>query len=92
MKKKKAPLQDLIFQKKPLGVILSLHGVEGRYPTKIAKEIDCTYTHTLKILSILRSTGIVEFRKHGRIKEVVLTEKGIELSKSIYELKEKFLK
>ncbi|MFC2154085.1 hypothetical protein ACFLRC_01200 [Candidatus Altiarchaeota archaeon] len=91
-KAKKTSIKNLLFQKKPVGVILSLHGCEGKYPAKIAKEIDCTYTHTLKILGILKSNGIVEFKKQGRIKEVALTNKGKGLASDIKSLADKFFK
>jgi len=66
---------DLLLHDKPVGVILSLKEGE-KYASKVSKEIDCTYTHTLKILSELKSYGMVEFEKKGRIKKVRLTELG----------------
>lgn len=90
--KKRSPvLRDLLFQKKPYGVILALHEAKHKYPTKVAKEIDCTYTHTLKILSVLKDEGIVEFKKHGRIKEVHLTDKGAKLAKALADIDNSFL-
>ncbi len=65
----------LLLHDKPVGVILSLKEGE-KYASKVSKEIDCTYTHALKILSELKSYGMVDFEKKGRIKKVKLTELG----------------
>ncbi|MDI6820321.1 MAG: hypothetical protein QMC89_05405 [Candidatus Hodarchaeaceae archaeon] len=42
----------------------------------IAKEIDSTYAHTLKVLSNLKKRGLVSFERRGRVKQVKLTELG----------------
>lgn len=77
--KENTKLAELFMHKKPVGVILSLKDSK-KYPSVISKEIDCTYTHTLKILNELHNHGLAEFNKQGRIKEVTLTEKGIEIA------------
>ncbi|MFH1404271.1 MAG: winged helix-turn-helix domain-containing protein [Candidatus Altiarchaeota archaeon] len=69
-------LVGLLLHEKPAGILLSLHDSEGKYASVLSKENDCTYTHTLKILSKLEENGIVEFRKEGRIKFVKLTSIG----------------
>jgi predicted transcriptional regulator len=69
-------IAKLLLHEKPAGIILSLRDKEKKYPTVLSKENDCTYTHTLKILTELRDYGIVEFDKDGRIKYVTLTELG----------------
>lgn len=76
---------NLILYEKPVAVILSLRANE-KYASKVSKEIDCTYTHTLKILSELKSYGIVEFKKEGRIKKVKLTEAGQEIANNLNRL------
>ena len=69
-------IKSLFLHEKPAGVMLSLKDNESMYASVISKEIDCTYTHTLKILDQLHEYGLVEFEKKGRIKEVRLTPKG----------------
>ncbi|MEM2918255.1 MAG: winged helix DNA-binding protein [Candidatus Altiarchaeota archaeon] len=76
---------NLILYEKPVAVILSLRSSE-KYASKVSKEVDCTYTHTLKILSELKSYGIVEFKKEGRIKKVKLTESGQEIANNLNRL------
>lgn len=77
------------FKEKPLALLLSLR--DGpKYPTKISKKIDCTYSHTIKILNEFKDLGIVDFEKHGRIKMVHLTKLGEELLHAIEEILKKF--
>ncbi|MFC2163035.1 hypothetical protein ACFLRF_05080 [Candidatus Altiarchaeota archaeon] len=70
----------LLLHEKPAGILLSLKDSEGMYASILSKENDCTYTHTLKILSLLEEYGIVEFRKEGRIKFVALTSNGVDVA------------
>jgi len=73
-------LMDLFLHKKPVGILLSLNDSEGKYASILAKETDCTYTHALKILSTMEGHGLVEFKKEGRIKEVMLTDLGADIA------------
>lgn len=77
--KKKENLMELFLHDKPVGILLSLREGE-KYASKVSKEVDCTYTHTLKILSQLKEYAIVEFEKSGRIKKVKLTEIGEDIA------------
>jgi DNA-binding MarR family transcriptional regulator len=52
-----------------------------KYATILSKEVDCTYSHTVKLLDLFRDYGLVEFEKKGRIKIVKLTETGEEIAK-----------
>jgi predicted transcriptional regulator len=70
---------NLFLHEKPVGTILSLREGE-KYASKVSKEVDCTYTHTLKILSELKAYGLVEFEKSGRIKKVKLTDLGEDIA------------
>ncbi|MFH0861352.1 MAG: hypothetical protein V1921_09140 [Candidatus Altiarchaeota archaeon] len=76
----KTEIINLLLHSKPVGILLSLKGSEGKYASIISKEIDCTYTHTLKILNDFRKHGIVDFKKEGRIKEVFLTDRGLDIA------------
>jgi predicted transcriptional regulator len=69
-------IMDLFLHGKPSGIILSLRDSEGKYASILSKEVDCTYTHTLKILTQLKEYRLVEFEKNGRIKRVCLTSEG----------------
>lgn len=47
-----------------------------RYGSILAKEVDCTYSHAVKILQTLEELRLVNFEKKGRIKIIKLTKKG----------------
>jgi len=51
-----------------------------RYASVLAKEVDCTYSHTVKIINMLKDSGLVEFNKKGRLKTIALTNTGKELA------------
>ena len=57
-----------------------------RYGSILAKEIDCTYSHAVKILQTLEESRLVVFEKKGRIKIVQLTNKGRQVADAIEEL------
>jgi DNA-binding transcriptional ArsR family regulator len=77
---KREKIMDLFLHDKPTGVLLSLKDSTGKYASVLSKETDCTYTHTLKILTQLQGLGIVEFEKKGRIKFVKLTPVGFDIA------------
>ena len=54
-----------------------------RYGSILAKEVDCTYSHAVKILQILELLSLVVFEKKGRIKLIQLTKKGDEVAEAI---------
>ena len=49
----------------------------------LSKEADVTYVHTSRFVSKCEEEGIVSVERHGRIKMLVLTEKGRDLASSI---------
>jgi len=59
----------------------------ARYGSILAKEIDCTYSHAVKILQSLERLGLVVFEKQGRIKLIKLTKKGHEIAENIENIK-----
>lgn len=77
---KRQDIIDLFFHDKPTGIILSLKDSIGKYASVLSKETDCTYTHTLKILTQMQTLGMVEFEKKGRIKFVKLTDAGVDIA------------
>ena len=63
-----------------------------KYATVISKEVDCTYSHTVKLLSQFEKYGMVNFEKRGRIKIIELTDDGQELAQAIATVLTKFSK
>lgn len=50
------------------------------YASLLAKEVNCTYAHLVKILDALSKENLVIFERKGRVKHVELTEAGEELA------------
>jgi predicted transcriptional regulator len=84
-------LEDLILREKPARILISLKtSKESIYATILSRETKCTYSHTIKILDVLRDQGLVEFEKLGRIKKVKLTSDGWDVSHNLEALTKKF--
>jgi DNA-binding MarR family transcriptional regulator len=79
---------DLFFRRKPALMLIALRRVnKAKYGSVLAKEIDCTYSHAVKILQTLESLGLVVFEKKGRIKIIKLTKKGQDVANHIENVK-----
>ncbi len=75
---------DIFFRRKPALMLVSLKkNTRMRYGSILAKEVDCTYSHAVKILQILELLNFVVFEKKGRIKVIQLTKKGREVADAI---------
>ncbi|MBW6462273.1 MAG: MarR family winged helix-turn-helix transcriptional regulator [DPANN group archaeon] len=66
---------------KPVQILIALQSNSENYASTVAKIVDCTYSHTMKILEAFHNEGIVSFDKKGRVKFVSLTEKGKNIAK-----------
>ena len=56
------------------------------YASGLAKIVDCTYSHVVKILQEMQKADLIEFKKQGRLKILTLTKKGEEVAKAIEHL------
>ncbi len=75
---------DIFFRRKPALMLVALKKMsKARYGSLLAKEVDCTYSHAVKILQTLEELKLVEFEKKGRIKLIKLTKKGEEVAEDI---------
>ena len=75
---------DLFFRRKPALMLVALKKkTRMRYGSVLAKEIDCTYSHAVKILQTLEELKLVDFEKRGRIKVIKLTKKGQDVADAI---------
>ncbi len=75
---------DVFFRRKPALMLVSLKkNTRMRYGSLLAKEVDCTYSHAVKILQTLEVLDLVDFEKKGRIKLIKLTKKGKEVAEAI---------
>ena len=79
---------DIFFRRKPALMLVALKKVsKARYGSVLAKEVDCTYSHAVKILQTLEDLNLVVFEKKGRIKLIKLTKKGQEIAENIDAIK-----
>ncbi len=82
---------NTFFRKKPALILIALRrNARARYGSLLAKEVDCTYSHAVKILQSLEKFGLVAFEKKGRIKLIKLTNKGQDVAESIQKIKDVF--
>jgi len=53
------------------------------YASVLAKQIDCTYSHVVKILQEMQKSSLINFKKEGRLKLLELTKKGYDVARNI---------
>ena len=86
---KKKDIFEVFFRRKPAMILISLRkGGKNRYGSILAKEVDCTYSHAVKILQEMERSRLVNFEKQGRIKTIKLTENGNKVAEGIEKIKE----
>lgn len=89
MVKKKGEIFEVFFRKKPAMMLVALRrNTKNRYGSMLAKEVDCTYSHAVKILQEMEKARLVSFERHGRIKSVQLTDSGNKVAEHIEKIKE----
>ncbi|MBD3263231.1 winged helix DNA-binding protein [Candidatus Woesearchaeota archaeon] len=77
----------IFLREKPVELLLCLtRGTTEKYPSMLAKESKCTYSHTVHLLQRMEKAGLVKFEKKGRLKLVSLTKKGQEIADRFEEL------
>lgn len=80
---------DVFFRRKPAMMLVCLKkNTRMRYGSILAKEVDCTYSHAVKILQTLEELRLVEFEKKGRIKLIKLTKKGRDVADAMSSIQE----
>mgnify|MGYP001596623345 CR=1 FL=1 len=79
---------EVFFRRKPAMILVALRkGGKNRYGSVLAKEVDCTYSHAVKILQEMEKAKLVDFEKQGRIKTIKLTENGHKVAENIEKIK-----
>lgn len=75
---------DVFLREKPSMMLVQLLTSNSEmYASTLAKNVDCTYSHVVKILQEMEDAGLVTFEKTGRLKILKLTKKGEEVAKHI---------
>ena len=72
---------NVFFREKPAMMLVNLRNSKnGVYASSLAKSVDCTYSHVVKILQEMEKAGLINFEKQGRLKLLSLTQKGSEIA------------
>ena len=89
MVKQKKDIFEVFFRRKPAMILVALKkNLNNRYGSILAKEVDCTYSHTVKIFQEMEKAGLVGFEKQGRIKVIQLTDTGTKVADHIGRIKD----
>ena len=81
---------DVFFREKPAMMLVELKNADSDvYASVLAKQIDCTYSHVVKILQEMQKADLINFKKEGRLKLLELTRKGEEIASHIQNIKTK---
>lgn len=79
-----AKVFNVFFREKPAMMLVNLKNAKDEiYASNLAKQIDCTYSHVVKILQEMEKSGLINFEKQGRLKLLTLTKKGQEVAEHI---------
>ena len=75
---------DVFFREKPAMMLVELKNANNNvYASVLAKQIDCTYSHVVKILQEMQKADLIHFKKEGRLKLLELTKKGRDIASNI---------
>ena len=75
---------NVFFREKPAMMLVELKNAKNDvYASSLAKIVDCTYSHVVKILQEMEKAGLVNFEKQGRLKLLTLTKTGSEIADHI---------
>ena len=75
---------NVFFREKPAMMLVSLRQSKGSiYASSLAKQIDCTYSHVVKILQEMEKASLINFEKQGRLKLLTLTKRGSDMADHI---------
>ena len=75
---------NVFFREKPAMMLVEIKNAKGEvYASSIAKLVDCTYSHVVKILQEMQKAGLINFEKQGRLKLITLTKSGQEVADKI---------
>ncbi|MBI1936003.1 winged helix-turn-helix transcriptional regulator [Candidatus Woesearchaeota archaeon] len=75
---------NVFFREKPAMMLVEIKNEKGEiYASSIAKKVDCTYSHVVKILQEMQKAGLINFEKQGRLKLLTLTKTGQEVAEKI---------
>ena len=81
---KKSAIFNVFFREQPAMMLVDLNSSKTDiYASSLAKQIDCTYSHVVKILQEMSDAGLINVDKQSRLKLLNLTKKGQEVADHI---------
>ncbi len=84
MDKDKEEIFNIFFRVKPAMMLVGIYNAtDDIYASLLAKRIDCTYSHVVKILQEMEKADLISFKKQGRIKLLRLTKSGEKVAEYI---------
>ncbi len=79
---------NVFFREKPAMMLVELKNSKSEvYASNLAKMIDCTYSHVVKILQQMEKEELIQFDKQGRLKLLNLTKKGTDIANKIDDIR-----
>jgi predicted transcriptional regulator len=79
--------EELFLHTKPSKILVKLNGPNtDNYTSKISREVDCTYSHAVRIMQKLDDKGLIKTEKEGRKKILKLTAPGQQIAKTLAHL------
>jgi DNA-binding MarR family transcriptional regulator len=75
-------------REKPAIALLAIRDLDLAYASKVAKKIDSTVPHTLKILAEMEAQGLISSKPEGRIRRLDLTHRGEKAARALSNLME----
>ena len=89
MAKKQKRIFDVLFREKPVMMLVTLLNTsEEMYASTLAKAVDCTYSHVVKLLQEFHKAGLLTFDRQGRLKIIHLTKKGKDVASHLDKLED----
>ena len=80
---------NVFFRDKPALLLINLKNAQGDvYASTVAKQIDCTYSHVVKILKEMEKAKLIVFNKTGRLKLLSLTKKGQDVAEHMEKVRQ----
>lgn len=83
----------IFLREKPIELLLCLTrgtNIREKYPSMLAKDSKCTYSHTVHLLQRMEKVELVKFEKKGRLKIVSLSKKGQDVADLLESLAKTF--
>ncbi|QKQ98738.1 winged helix DNA-binding protein [Candidatus Nanohaloarchaea archaeon] len=79
--------QEFFLHTKPAKMMVRLADPSAEnYASALSSNIDCTYSHAVRIIQKLEEIGLIETRKKGRKKYIELTSRGQDVAHALNDL------